>query len=97
MGITLEEKAEYIPLTPFMRDRLNDLKKQKGCGPFALYSFGRANTDHNIFHNTEHTTIRGWMNGETKSAHPKDYQAIISTYEILPDKLPAKQMAYTAK
>jgi hypothetical protein len=95
MGITLEEKSKYVPLTRVMIDALLTSKQRTGYSAYALYSYGRANTKHAIFHQTAHTMITGWMNGKTKSVNPDDYEVIVSVYERLPSVPARETMTFT--
>lgn len=79
------DKSKYVPITQEMIDQIIELKTQTRTGFHALYKYGKRFTKHEVFKETTNTLPNMWVIGKSKSVNIEHYNAIIETYENIPE------------
>lgn len=78
------DKTRIVPITDEMLNKLLDLKEATGRGYHALYTYGRKQTDHEVFKKTTLQLPYSWAKGLTKTLNIDYYNAIVETYQSIP-------------
>lgn len=80
-----QDSSKYVPVTQEMIDRLLELKNKTRTGFHTLYKYGKLNTNHDVFRETTNTLPNMWVIGQSKTVSIEHYNAIVTTYENLPE------------